>query len=80
MKFYLTFVNPIFSVLVFVICIYSSMVDGDKVKYLAMFDGGISGYFVAKGIFCAAALFLLGKILQRMLFGQNVNVNGKESN
>ena len=79
MKFYLTMINPIFSILVFVICIYSAIVDGDKVKYLALFDGGLPGYFVAKGIFCASTLFLLGKILQRMLFGQNTNINGKDS-
>ncbi|MBN1398386.1 MAG: hypothetical protein JXA06_10180 [Bacteroidetes bacterium] len=79
MKFYLKYINPIFSILVFVICIYSSIVDGNNVKYLALFDGGISGYFVAKGIFCALALFLLGKILQQLLFGQNANINGEDS-
>jgi hypothetical protein len=76
MKFYLKVINPIISVLVFIICIYSSVVDGDKVKYLAPLEGAFSSYFVAKGFFCGSALFLLGKILQQMLFGNESNIDG----
>ena len=79
MKFYLTYLNPIFSLIIFVICIYAAIVDGGNVKYLALIDGGVPSYFLAKGIFCALALFLIGKILQQMLFGQNTNINGKDA-
>jgi len=31
-----------------------------------MLRGGIPTYFVAKGLFCSAALFLLGKVVSLM--------------
>jgi len=33
-------------------------------------DGGIPAYFLAKGLFCSSALFILGKLLQHMLYGK----------
>ena len=70
MRIYLKFVNPIVSLLVLLICVYSSIVSDSNLKPAGPLDGGIPAYFLAKGLFCSSALFILGKLLQHMLYGK----------
>ena len=62
MRIYLKYINPIISVLVLLLCLWAAMND-DGFKPRAVIQGGIPTYFVAKGLFCSAALFLVGRIL-----------------
>ena len=68
MRTYLRIINPIVSLLILLICIYSSIMDEGVFKPGEPLEGGIPTYFIAKGLFCSATLFLVGKILQEMLF------------
>lgn len=53
------------AVLVFLICIYSFLL-GNGV-FSGRFDNdGIAWYFVAKGIFCSLALYLLFKVVEAL--------------
>ncbi|MDZ7620228.1 MAG: hypothetical protein U1E05_24775 [Patescibacteria group bacterium] len=63
MRTYLRIINPIVAALVLVLCVYASIVEGGKYTPDAMFKGSISTYFLAKGLFCSSALFILGRIL-----------------
>jgi len=67
MKTYLKIVNPVVSVVVLLLCLWAAMNSDEGFKPLGMLKGGIPTYFVAKGIFCSAALFLMGKILSLMI-------------
>lgn len=67
MKFYLKIINPIISVLVFFLCVWAACVNEGKVKFLSIFDGGFSTYFLAKGFFTGSILFITGYILLFML-------------
>ncbi len=68
MVFYLRWVNPVVALAVLVLCLIASATDlGGRVQYKGFFHENIGTYFLAKGIFCAAALFLLGKILERII-------------
>lgn len=62
MKIYLKYINPILAVLVLGLCLWAAMND-NGFKPRAMIEGGIPTYFVAKGLFCSASLFLVGRIL-----------------
>ncbi|MBI4165909.1 MAG: hypothetical protein HY508_09270 [Acidobacteria bacterium] len=66
MKTYLRMVNPILAVVVLMLCLWAAMVDDGSFKPNFFERGGIPTYFVAKGLFCSAALFILGKILEVM--------------
>ncbi len=66
MKAYLKFVNPVVALVVLILCVYSSVVDEGTFKPHDVVNGGLSTYFLAKGIFCSAALFLIGRILLTM--------------
>ena len=59
MNFYLRVLNPAIAFLVFALCFWASTEDGHLLGFL---KGGLATYFFAKGLFCAAALVLLGKI------------------
>jgi hypothetical protein len=62
MNFYLRVLNPAVAISIFALCYWASIGEeaGNPLGFLA---GGISTYFFAKGLFCASALFLLGRIL-----------------
>jgi hypothetical protein len=71
MKTYLRIVNPIVALLVLLLCLWAAAFnDSGNFKPLGMFAGGIPTYFVAKGLFCSSALFLVGKILSVMMGGE----------
>jgi hypothetical protein len=53
------------SICVFLICLYCFLL-GNKVFERKFENDVISWYFLAKGIFCSLALFLLIKILENM--------------
>jgi len=66
MKTYLKIVNPVVSFLVLLLCLWAAMNDDGKFQPIGMLKGGIPTYFLAKGLFCSSALFLMGKILSLM--------------
>lgn len=63
MKFFLRYVNPLLALAVMVICFISAL--GEKGGRIRFFEDSIPTYFLAKGIFCSAALFLLGKLVEQ---------------
>ena len=67
MKTYLHIVNPVVSVVVLLLCLWAAMNGDEGFKPIGMLKGGIPTYFVAKGLFCSSALFVLGKILSLMI-------------
>jgi hypothetical protein len=67
MRIYLKVINPVISLLVLFICLYSGSFEKGRFDIHLVIDGGIPTYFIAKGLFCSSALFILGKILESML-------------
>ncbi|WP_145049724.1 hypothetical protein [Lignipirellula cremea] len=63
--FYLRYLNPVLALLVLVICVYAGTVD--EGQYKGLFQEPIGSYFAGKGLFCALAICLLGKILEVLL-------------
>lgn len=70
LRFYLRYVNPTAAIVVFGLCYLSSSLDLDQPEYIGMFQGSLQTYFFAKGIFCAIALFLLGKLVERIWYSE----------
>ena len=66
MNTYLRVVNPIVAVLVLCLCVWAAMNGDNGFKPWAMLQGGIPTYFLAKGLFCSSALFLIGRIVLLM--------------
>lgn len=66
MKTYLRFINPMIAILVLLLCLWAAMNGDNGFRPRDMLRGGIPTYFVAKGLFCSAALFLMGKIVSLM--------------
>ena len=61
MRTYLRVVNPVISLLVLIICLYSSVVDDNGFNVIAPLEqGGIASYFI------------LGKILENMLYSNRL--------
>lgn len=69
MKTYLRIINPIVALVVFLLCLYAAIVNEGSFQPSALIKGGIPTYFLAKGLFCSCALFVLGKILLIMIAG-----------
>jgi hypothetical protein len=67
MKTYLRIVNPLVAVVVLLLCLWASMNGDHGFEPRAMIAGGVPTYFLAKGLFCSSALFLVGKILALMM-------------
>ena len=67
MKTYLRVINPVVAALVLVLCLWAATHDDGRFKPEGIFAGGISTYFVAKGLFCSATLVLVGKIVALMM-------------
>ena len=63
MRMYLRIINPIVAAIVLVLCVYASVFDEGNFKPAAALKGGIPMYFLAKGLFCSSALFILGRVL-----------------
>lgn len=63
MNTYLRIINPTIAVLVLALCLWAAMNGDNGFRPWGMLTGGIPTYFVAKGLFCSSALFLMGKIL-----------------
>lgn len=66
MNTYLGIINPTIAVLVLALCLWAAMNGDNGFRPWDMLKGGIPTYFVAKGLFCSSALFLMGKILSLM--------------
>ncbi|MBZ5706840.1 MAG: hypothetical protein LAN63_15935 [Acidobacteriia bacterium] len=69
MKTYLRIVNPIVALLVFLLCLWAATFEDGNFRPMGILKGGIPTYFLAKGLFCSSALFLVGKILSVMTAG-----------
>lgn len=67
MKIYLRFINPIVAISVLFLCLWAATFDEGTFKLEGMIVGSFPTYFVAKGLFCSSALFILGKILEKMI-------------
>ncbi len=67
MRTYLRVINPIVSLAVLIICIWAAVRDEGTFELLGPWKGGVPSYFLAKGLFCSSALFILGKILEIMI-------------
>ena len=63
MRTYLRIINPIMAALVLLLCLYAATFDKGKFEPGGVLEGNIPMYFVAKGLFCSSALFILGRIL-----------------
>lgn len=66
MRTYLRLVNPLIALLVLLLCFLAAFFDEGQFKLAEAIQGGIPTYFLAKGLFCSSALFLLGKVLEKM--------------
>jgi hypothetical protein len=66
MKTYLHIINPAIALVVLLLCLWAAMNGDNGFQPWGMLKGGIPTYFVAKGLFCSSALFLMGKILSLM--------------
>jgi hypothetical protein len=69
MRVFLRYVNPVLAVLVLVICLVAASTErrSDRLTYWGFFKDPIQVYFLGKGIFCSAALFLLGKLVEQVM-------------
>lgn len=68
LRFYLKYVNPLLAVVVLAICVFAGSTENEnnQLVYVGWFKDQIQSYFLAKGIFCAVAIFLLGKLVEIM--------------
>jgi hypothetical protein len=68
MKFYLRVLNPIVALAVLLLCLWAGAHDMEgNWNPEIMFKSLFNTYFVAKGLFCSSALFILGVMAQRLL-------------
>jgi hypothetical protein len=69
MRVFLRYVNPVLAVLVLVLCIVAASTEATqrRLTFSGFFRDPFQVYFLAKGIFCSAALFLLGKLVEQLL-------------
>jgi hypothetical protein len=76
MKTYLKVVNPIAAGLVLLLCLIAASFDEGAFKPHALLRGGIPTYFLAKGLFCSSALFILGQLLLVLIGGERNTKQG----
>jgi hypothetical protein len=69
LRLYLRFLNPVVAVVVLVLGLVSASTTSEKdsLKYVGFFKSEFQIYFLGVGLFCSTTLFLLGKILERVL-------------
>ncbi len=68
MVFYLRIINPVISLLVFILCTWAAICgDNNEIHFYGIVSGTFSTYFFAKGLFTGSSLFILGKILLEVL-------------
>ena len=70
---FLKIFNPIISVIVLLLCIWAAGSSDYVFKASNLFKGEFTTYFIAKGLFCSASLFILGKILEKMVGKSKAN-------
>ena len=75
MKIYLRFINPIVAIVVLLLCLWAAIFDESKFNLGGIIAGGFATYFVAKGLFCSSALFIIGKILESMIVRKEKDQN-----
>lgn len=63
MKTYLRIINPLVAIAVLLLCVWAASFDEGSFKPTQILKGGIATYFLAKGLFCSAALFLIGRVV-----------------
>ncbi len=67
MQIYLRVINPIVAVVVLLLCVWAATWDGGNFRPEGIVRGGFQTYFLAKGLFCSSALFIVGEILSVMI-------------
>lgn len=73
MKTYLKVINPIVAGAVLVLCLIAATFEEGTFKPGLLFQGNIPTYFLAKGLFCSSALFILGRLLLFFIGGRPEN-------
>jgi hypothetical protein len=65
MLFYLRVINPVISILVFLICTWSSIYydSNSGINVFGIIAGSFPTYFFAKGLYTGGSLYLIGRIL-----------------
>jgi hypothetical protein len=65
--FFVRYVNPVLCIVVLVICLIAGTTNTEPNPWIyhGPFHGEIPTYFTGKAIFCAAVLFLLGKLVEQ---------------
>jgi hypothetical protein len=66
MRTYLRIINPIMAIVVLLLCLYAALFDSGF-KPGGVLNGSVPTYFLAKGLFCSSALFILGRVLLLMV-------------
>ena len=79
LRTYLRVVNPIVSLLILLICLWAAMVEEGNFEPGNVLSESIPTYFLAKGLFCSSALFILGKILEKMLGNTDTEAETRDS-
>lgn len=67
MRTYLRIINPIIAIAILILCLWAAVCDEGKFEPDAVLKGSIPTYFLAKGLFCSSALFILGRVLLLMI-------------
>lgn len=68
MRTYLRHINPIVALAVLALCVYAGSTPEEGAFTLkSIMDGGFATYFLAKGLFCSATLFILGQLLLHLM-------------
>jgi len=67
MKFYLKYVNPAISILLFLLCTWAAIFD-KSITWTSIVAGSFATYFFAKGLYTSASLYILGRILLEILY------------
>lgn len=68
MRTYLRYINPLVALAVLALCVYAGSTPEEGAFTLkSIMDGGFATYFLAKGLFCSAALFILGQLLLHLM-------------
>ena len=75
MKIYLKFINPIVAIIVLLLCLLAAISIDGKCDVSHIIAGGFTTYFLAKGLFCSSALFIIGKILESMIVHKRKDQN-----
>jgi hypothetical protein len=67
MRAYLKIINPAIALVVLALCFWAAAHEKSSFNLYGIVEGGIPTYFLAKGLFSASTVFIVGKILLEIL-------------